>query len=173
MVLKLPCAQKRMFWAFEKGIFQIFASFWVTKLKLSSGKMRQSFQNYLNKMLAIGSSLENVFEATLSSKTNVLSVWKKHFLVFCKFLSDEVETVFWENETERSEVFKLKFGYRKLLRKWFWSYLELKNECSEHLKRAFLKFLQIFEWRSWNRFLAKRDNAAKTFSIKCALSGCF
>ena len=182
MVLKLPWAQKRMFWAFEKGIFQNFASFWVTKLKLSSAKLRQSFQNYLNKMLAIGSSLENVFEAnlssnvfeaTLSSKTNVLSIWKKHFSVFCKFLSDEVETVFWENETERSEVFKLKFGYRKLLRKWFWSYLELKNECSEHLKRAFLKFLQIFEWRSWNRFLAKRDNAAKTFSIKCALSGCF
>ena len=61
MVLKLPRAQKRMFLAFEKGIFQFF----------------------------------------------------------CKFLSDEVETVFWENNTKRSKVFKSKFGHRALLRKWF------------------------------------------------------
>ena len=86
MVLKLAWAQKRMFWAFEKNILQIFA----------------------------------------------------------KFLSDEVETIFSKSKAKRSKLFKEQFGHSKLLRKWFWSYLELKNECSEHLKKTFCKFLQNF-----------------------------
>ena len=69
------------------------------------GKVRKSVQNYLNQNLVIGSFLENGFKATLSSKTNVLSVSKGHFSVFCKVLSDEVETVFWENETMLRKLF--------------------------------------------------------------------
>ena len=88
MVSKLPWAQKGMLWAFEKSIFQFFASFWMTKLKPFSGKVRQSVQDCLNQNLVIGSLLEKGFEATLSSKTNVVSVWKEHFSVFCKFLSN-------------------------------------------------------------------------------------
>ena len=228
MVLKLPWAQKRMFWAFEKCISQFFPNFWVTKLKPFSGKVRQSIQNYLNQNLVIGSFLENGFEATLTSKTSVVSawkehfflfffanfslkklkpfvgkerqniqsnlnqgllkgsllensfeailssktsvviVWKEHFSVFCKFLSDEVETlsskgnvlsywnehflvfgkllsdevetILWESEAKCSTLFKSEFGHRKLLRKWFWRYLELKKVCSEHLKRVFCGF---------------------------------
>ena len=85
---------------FEKDIFEFFADFWVTKLKPFPGKVRQSVQNYLNQNLAIRSFLENSFQATWSPKRNVLSIWKGHFPVFCKFLSDEVETVFWENEAK-------------------------------------------------------------------------
>ena len=164
MVLKLPWAQKLMLWAFEKSIFQFFPNFWVAKLKPFSGKVTQSVHNYLNQNLVVRRFLENGFEATLSSKMNVLSVWNGYFFqFFCKFLSDKVETVFCKNEAERSEVFKSKFDQRKLLRKWFWSYLELKNEFSERLKRGLLKkFLQIFEWRSWNRFLRKSDKVFKT-----------
>ena len=162
MVLKLPWAQKRMSWAFEKNIFQFFANFWVRKLKPFSGKVRQSVQNYLNQNSVVGSLLENGFEATLSSKTNVLSVWSEHFSVFCKFLSDEVETIFWESEAKCSKLFKSIFGHRKLLRKPFWSYVELKNECCERLKRAFFSFLQVFGWRSWNHFLGKWGKAFKT-----------
>ena len=173
MVLEQPWPQKRMFWAFEKSIFQFFANFWVTKLKPFSGKVRQSIQNYWNQNLIIGSFLENGFEATLSSKTNVLSVWKGNFSIFCKFLSDEINTIFWESEAKCSRLFKSKFGHRKFLGKWFWSYLELKNECFQRLKRAFFSFLQIFEWRSWNRFLGKRGNTAKTFSIKSTLFRAF
>ena len=66
----------------------------MTKLKPFFGKARQSVQNWLNWELVIGSILENGSEAKLKSKTNVLSLWKWHFSVFCKFLSDEVETVF-------------------------------------------------------------------------------
>ena len=133
-----------MLWAFEKGIFQFFSNFWVTKFKPFSGKVRQSNQNYLNQNLIIGSSLEHGFEVILSSKTNVRSLSKGHYSSFCKFLSDEVETIFWESKAKRSELFKSKFAPRKLFIKWFWSYLEPKNECSERLKRAFFSFLANF-----------------------------
>ena len=120
--------EKWMFWTLEKRIFQFFAKFWVTKVKLFSEKGRQSEAIYLNQNFVIRTFLENGFGTTLSSKTNVLSVWNKHFLVFCKFLSDEVETIFRESEAKLSKLFKSKFGHRKFVRKWFWSYLELKNE---------------------------------------------
>ena len=155
MVLKLPWAQKRMLWAFEKSIFQCFASFWVTKLKPFSGKVRQSVQNYLNQNSVVGNFLENGFEATLSSKANVLSVWKNHIPNFGKFLCDEVETIFKESDAKLSKLFKSKFGHRKLLRKWFWSYLYLKKERPERLKKRFSIFLQIIERRNWNHFLGK------------------
>ena len=99
--------------------------------------------------------LEKGFGVTLSSKAIVLSVWKERFSVFCKLLSDEVKINCWKSYTKRSKLFKSKFGTRKLLRKWFWSYFELKSECSERLERAFFRFLQIFEWGSWNHFLGK------------------
>ena len=78
------------------------------------------------------------------SVTIFLSLWKTHFSFFCNFLSDKIETIFWESEEKRSKLFKSKFSQRKLLLKLFWSYLELKNECPERLKRAFFSFLQIF-----------------------------
>ena len=120
MVLKLPCPQKRTFWAFEKDIFQgFFTNFWVTKLKPFSGKVRKSVQNCLNQNLVIGSFFKNGFEATLSSKTNVLSVWEGDFLVFCKFLSDKVETVFWENETIPRKHFPQSLPGSEFYRKCF------------------------------------------------------
>ena len=144
-----------MFWALEKCIFQFFANFWVTKLKPFAGKVGQGVKIYWNQNLVIRTFLENGLGETLSSKANLLSVWKNHFSVFCKFLSDEVETIFWESEAEYWNLLKSEFGHIKLLRKCLWSYIELENECSEGLKRAFFSFLQIFEWRSWNRFPGK------------------
>ena len=123
-----------------KWYFSVFCNFWVAKLKPFSPKVRRNVKNYLNQNLVIGSFLQNGFEATLSSKTNVLSVWKGHFSVFCKFLSDEVKTVFWENETE---PFKFKVGHKKSFKKWFWSDLEIQGECSEHLEREIFSFLQF------------------------------
>ena len=163
MVLKLPWAQKRMLWAFEKDICQFFASVWVTNLKPFSGKVKKSVQSYSNKNFIIGDFVENGFEATLSSKTNLLSVWKRHFSVFCKFLSDEVETIFWESEAKCSRLFKSKCGHRKLFRKWFWSCPQLKHQCCECFKSTLLSFLQVFEWQSWKNFLGKWGKAFKTF----------
>ena len=76
MVLKLPWAQKRMFLTYEKAIFQFIANFWVTKFKSFTGNLRQSLQNYINQNLVIGSFLENDFEISLNSKTNILGIWK-------------------------------------------------------------------------------------------------
>ena len=157
----------------KKALFSFLQVFWVIKLKALSGKVRQNIKSYLNQNLIIGNFLEKCFEANLSSRTNVLSVWKRHFSVFIKFLSDEVDLFFWENETKCSSLHKSKFGHMKLFRKWFWGYPELKNECPERLERAFFSFLHFFDWRSWNLFLENWDNAVKTFSIKSALLGAF
>ena len=162
MVLKLPWDQKWMLSAFRKVVFHFFANFWVTKLKPFREKVSQSVQNYLNQNLVIGNFLENGFKASFSSKTSVLSLWKGHFTVFCRFLRDQVETIFRESEAKHSKLFKSKFGHRKLLRKWFWSYLELKNECCQCFKRAFFNFLETFEWQSWNHFVKKWARAFKT-----------
>ena len=202
-----------MLWVLKKSIFQIFANIWISNLKPFSGKVRQIVQDCLNQNLVIGSFLGNGFEATLSSETNVSRVWKEHISVFCKFLrddvetlfwacetkrsklskskfghidllenvfgviltskmnvlsiwkshfldfwkyfSEEVETIFWEIEARRSKLFKSKFRPRKLLKKCFRSYLKLKNTCCEFLKRVFSRFLPIFESRTWNHFLGK------------------
>ena len=170
---KIKTFQIRWFWSYLKvkseccehsknAIFQFLANFWATKSKLFSGKVRQSIQNYSNLNLVLRTFLENGFGAKLSSKTNLLSVWKEHFSVFSKFLSEKVETIFQQSEAKRSNLFKSKFAHRKLPRKWFWSYLELQNKYSGHLNRSFFSFLQIFEWRSWNHFQGKWGKGCKT-----------
>ena len=165
---------RKWFWSYLKLKSECYECyFWVIKLRPLSGKARQSLQDHLNLKLIIGNFLENSFETISSSKTNVLSVWKGLFSVFCRFLIDEVQTIFWESQAKHQILFKSKFGHRKLLRKRSWSHLELKNECSERLKRAFFSFLQVFGWRSWNRFQGKQDNLLETFCIKSALFGAF
>ena len=123
MVLKLLRSQK-----------QVFHKFLIDEVETIFCKVRQGAENCLNQNLVTGSFLENGIEATLRSRTNVLSIQKGLFSVFCKFSSDKVETVLLESETKRSNLFKSKFGQKKLLSKWFWSNLELKNESSDHLK---------------------------------------
>ena len=55
--------------------------------------------------------MENGFEATLISKTNIAN--------FCNFLSDDAKRISWKSEAKRSKLFKSKFGHMKVLRKWF------------------------------------------------------
>ena len=94
---------------------------------------------------------------------NVVSVFKEHFYVFRKFFSDKIETIFWESEAKRSKRFKSKIGYRKFLGKSFGSYLQLKNECFECLKRLFFKFLSDeVETISWE----SEPNRSKLFESK-------
>ena len=84
MILEQPWGQKWIFWAIEKRIFPVFENFWVTKLKPFSGKAGKSVKIYLNKYFFIITFLENGFGDTLRYKTNVLSVWKRHFSDFCE-----------------------------------------------------------------------------------------
>ena len=149
-------------WTFEYGVFRFFANFWVAKLKRLSVKARQSVKNCSQQNLVIRSLLETGFGAILRSKMNVLSLWKWHFSVFYKFVRDEIESAFWENEVNRSKLFKAKVGHRKNLRKWFWSYLEVKDKCSEPLEMGFFTLLQICKWQSWNCLLENWGNVLKT-----------
>ena len=119
-------------------------NFSLTKLKSFLEKVRQSIQSYLNQHLVIGSLLKSSFEATFSWKTNVVSVWNGHFSCFCKFLIDKVETILWESEAKRLTLFKLEFCHTKLLRKWFWSYLELKNKFLWAFENSIFQFFANF-----------------------------
>ena len=142
--MKLPWAQKRMLWPFEKSIFQVFAIFWVTKLKPFDGNVTQSVQISLNQSLLVVSFLENGFEATLGSKKNVVSVWKRHFSVFWKLLSDKVEAISWESEAKRSRLFKSKFGRGNFQENGFEATLSSNTNVlsfwKEHLS-VFCKFI--------------------------------
>ena len=74
------------------------------KLKPCSEKSRQSVKIYVSLNLDIRTFLENGFKATSRSKT-IVSVLKEHFSVLCKFLSDKVETIFWESKSKHSRLF--------------------------------------------------------------------
>ena len=162
MVLEQPWDEQWMLWVFEKSIFQLFASFWVMKLRPFSGRVRQSIQNCLDPYLVIGRFLENGFEPTLSSITNALRVWKGYFSVFCKVLSDEVETIFRKSESKRTKLFKSKFGHKNFLRKWFGSTLSSKTNIVSVWKEHFPFFFHMFEWRSWDCFLGKWGKVLKS-----------
>ena len=145
----------------ESFVFQILTDYSVTKVKSLPGKVRESVKKYLNENLVEGSIIENVFH-TLTSKVNVVNVWKEHSSVFCWFLNDEFETLFWKSQGKHSKLFQSKFSHKKLLRKWFWSYRELKKEYCEPLERTFYSFLQVSAWLSWNHFQRKWSKASES-----------
>ena len=144
-----------MFWGFKKEHCSVSFKFVGDKIENVFWENEAKLLKLFKSRFAQRSFLEKVFGATLSWKTNFVSVWKEHFSISCKFLSDDVETISWESEAKHLKLFKIKFGHKKLPKKWFSSNLDYKNECSGHLKRTFFSFLQVFEWRSWNSFLGK------------------
>ena len=131
-----------MFCLLESFVFQILTNFSVTKVKSLPGKVRESVQDYLNENLVEWSIIENVFH-TLTSKVNVVNIWKEHFSAFCWFLSDEFETLFWKSEGKHSKLFQSNFSRKKLLKKWFRSYLELKRNIVSLWKGHFTVFCKF------------------------------
>ena len=106
-----------------KEHFSVFCKLFSDKVETIFWESEAKRSRLLKLKCGYRSFLKNGFEATLSWNTNVLSLWKEHLSVFCKFLSDEVETICWKSYAKRSKLFKWKFGPSKLLRKWSWSYL--------------------------------------------------
>ena len=157
MVLKLLWAQDSILWAFENNSFKFFATFWLTKVRQVPGKVGQSDQNYLNWNFVTWSFLGNGFEATLSPKPTVLSVWKGHFSVLFQIFYWGSWTIFRESEARHQNLIIGSF-----LLNGFWSYFELKTDCSECMKKAFFSFLQIFDWRSLNNSLGNWGKTSKT-----------
>ena len=94
MVLKLLWGQKRIFWAFGNDIFHFFCIYLYEEVETffwgSKAKSSKLF------VLKFGHRkfLEICFEVTLRLNMNGLSVWKWHFPVFCKFLSDKMKPFF-------------------------------------------------------------------------------
>ena len=119
----------------------------MAKLGPFSGTARQRLQNCLNSRLVIKTFLENGSEATLRSKTNVLSIWKwqfSGFFFFFEWMNEEVETIIWENEAKHQKVFKLKFSHSKLVKKWVKSFFELKNKHCSGVKTAYVIFYKFW-----------------------------
>ena len=107
--------------------------------------------------------MENCFEATWTANTNPLSVWKEHFSVFSQFLSDKVKTVFCEYEANPSRLFKSKFDHSKLLRKLFWSYLELKKQMLRAFKKRIFQFFANFWVTKWKPFPRKMMQSVQNY----------
>ena len=145
----------------ERTFSSLFANPWATKLKAFFGKVRESVRSYWSRNLVVESFLQKCLEGILGSKINLLSVGKYHFSIFCKSLCGKVGTICCKSQEMCPKLFKFKIVYRKLLRKWFWSYFELKSEYSECLKRPFFSFLETFEWQKWDHFLEQWDKAFK------------
>ena len=144
--------------------FSVFCKFLSDEVETILGKDTQSVQNYLNQNMGIRTFLENGFRATLSSNSNVGGVWKKIFAVFCKFLSDKAQTLFWQTEAKSSRLFKSMFGHMKLLTKCFWSNLELKNKCSDSSKKSAFQFLANFLVTKLRPFSGKVRQRVKIYS---------
>ena len=77
----------------------------MTKLKLFSGKGWQSVQDCLSENLGIRIFLENWFWRNLELKNESSERLKRVFSAVCKFLSDKMETMFWESQAKRSKLF--------------------------------------------------------------------
>ena len=63
------------------------------------------------------------------------------FLVFCKFSSDDFETIFWVNETKRQKVLNKNLVIGSFLENGFKATLSSKTISSERLKMVFFSFL--------------------------------
>ena len=161
MVLKLSWAQKWVLWSFEKSIFQFFCKLLSDKVETIFWKSEAKRSRLFKSKFGYRKPVRKWFWTYLGLKNEFCGRLKRAFSSFLEILSDEVETIFWKIKQKRSKLFQSKFGHKKLLRKCLWSYLQLKNECCECLKRAFSVFLQIFHWRSWNHLLGRWGKAFK------------
>ena len=122
---------RKVFWSYLKVendcfegsnviFFTFFVKFQGTNLKPFSGEANQTLHGFILKF-ARGSIFEIRFEATLNSKTNVLTVWKWMFKFFCTFFSGQVESVLGEIKAKHTKLCKFEEGHRKHFRKWFWN----------------------------------------------------
>ena len=128
------------------------------------GKVKQSIKNCLNQNLVLGTFLENGFEASLSSKTNVLSVWKWYFSVFSNFWVTNLKPFSGKVRQNIKNCLNQNLIIGDFL-DFFWSFLALKNKYCRRLKITWFSFLQIFDWRSWNHCLGKWGKVFKTIWI--------
>ena len=152
-----------MFWPFENGIFQLFCKFLSDKVETVFRESKTEPSRPFKFKVGHRKLFRKWFWSDLRIKNEYSEHFEREIFSFLQFLSDEVETIFWKSEAKHKKLFKSKFGHRSFLRKWFWTFLELKNKYCGHLKITWFSFLQIFDWRSWSNFLRKWGKTWKTF----------
>ena len=130
-------------------------------MKLFSEKARQTWRPIKFKV-GHRKLFRKRFWSDLEIKNECSERLEREIFGFLQILSDKVETILWESKAKHQKLFKSKLGHTNLLRKWFRSFLELKNQYCGRLKIAFFSFLQDFDWRGWNHFLGLRGKMFKT-----------
>ena len=68
------------------------------------GLVGQDIQNCLNRNLFLVRTLENGLQAISSSTTNVLNLWKWHYLVFSKFLRKLGKLIKWDKAPKTVQI---------------------------------------------------------------------
>ena len=111
----------------------IFWKSYAKHQKLCKGKF--SHRNFVRKWFSSFFELKNKY----CGRLKIAYI----FLGFCKSLIDKVETIFWESKAKCSKLFKSKFSHRKLVRKWFLSYIELKKNVPGVWKMRFSVFCKF------------------------------
>ena len=119
------------------------------------------------------SNLRNAFEATWKPNMNVLIFWKLYFCFFANFWVTKLKSYSGKSTQKPWDCLDQIFVIGSILKKYFPSYLETRNACSENFKIKLVTFSQIFEWWSWNSLLGKSDKASKGLYIKSLLLGTF
>ena len=106
-----------------------------------------------------------------STKNNVLSVLKEHYWAVFKFLRDEVKSIFWESKAKRSKLFKSKSGAGKLLRKYFWTDLDVKKPMFWAFEKVtFQVFFKFLSEEVGNIFWKSEAKRPKLFKSKFGYS---
>ena len=113
-------------------------------------------QNCLNVKFFIRHFVENGFKAALRSKVNLLSVWKLYFPIICNIFCYEIETIFWETNSDPSKLFQSKYVHGNHFRKWFYATFMSKTNV-----------LSLWKWRSFPNFWVTKS---KPFSGKAKQS---
>ena len=144
------------------AFFSFFANFWVTKLKVFSGKVRKSVQNYLNQTLVIRSISENGFEATWRSEKMFWTFGNWIFTFFCEFLSEELKSFIGKVRQSVKNCLNQNFFIWAFSENGFEATLKSKANCYQSLKIAFFRPLQIFDWQCWHPYKGKWGKALKT-----------
>ena len=119
--------------------FSVFCKFLSDEVETILGKDTQSVQNYLNQNMGIKNFLENGFGA----KADVAGIWEKHFSVFCKFLSVEVQTIFEKVMQSVQNYSDQNLGITTFLQKYFGANLRLKTNFLRFSKKHFPDFCKF------------------------------
>ena len=140
------------------------------KLKPFPEKVRQNIKNRLNQNLVEGTFIENGFEDSLSSRTNIMGVWNQNFLVFCKFLIEEVETILWEARWSKANYLNHNLVKRSFLENGFETTLSSKTKVLSVWKR-YVSFFANFWVTKLKPFFRKVRQCWENFLHKVCFVG--